>query len=106
MQFIPVTQIPNQAFDVVLDGQYCTISIYWRQDHLYLDLSVNGNSLAVGRICQNGTNILQSNLKEFRGSLHFFDIYGKNIPVWDKLNTRYILIYAFEGEELPDELVY
>lgn len=106
MRGIPLTQIPAQTFDIVLDGQYCTISIYWRQTHLFLDLSVGGTVLAAGRICQNGTNILQAGLKGFSGTLHFFDTDGTSIPIWDRLNSRYVLLYCSEGEALPDELIY
>lgn len=106
MLFIQLTQIPNQEIETVLDGQYCTISVYWRQDHLYLDLAVNGEMLVEGKICQNGANVLQTKLRGFKGSLHFFDMDGENIPVWDKLNSRYVFVYLAEGEEMPELLKY
>lgn len=106
MQVIPLSSIPNQIFNVVLDAQNCTISVYWKQKRLYIDLTVGADIICVGRICQNRANILQVPVRGFNGTLHFWDTEGDRYPMWDKLNTRYFLVYVSEGEILPDELEF
>ena len=106
MQIIPLSQFPAQTLNVVLDEQYCTISLYWRQIRLYLDLFVNSIPICRGAICQNRANILQSRSPNFNGTLHFFDLDDDRAPEWQNLNSRYILIYVDENEILPAALRY
>lgn len=108
MQQIPLSQIPGQTFNVVLAGQYCTISVYWRQERLYLDLSVGATVVCQGAVCQNRADVLQSKSQYFSGTLHFFDLDGDSPPRFEKLNTgsagRFVLLYLEDGEELPELL--
>lgn len=104
MQVIPLTNIPAQTFNVVLDGQYCTIAVYWKQTRLYLDLTVGATVICAGRVCENRANILQVPLRGFKGSLHFWDMEGDCAPLWSRVNERYFLVYVSEGEALPDNL--
>ena len=104
MREIPLSPIPSQELNVILDGQHCTISLYWRQDHLYLDLNVNGGAVCRGAICQNRAEIVQSRTQGFKGSLYFLDLEGDRPPHWEGLNTRWALVYVSEGEERPGGL--
>ena len=106
MQQIPLRQLPSQSFQIILDGQYCTITLYWKQKQLYLDLLVGNEPVIVGHICQNRANILQSPNYKFRGTLHFWDTRGDRPPAWGELDTRYILLFLSEGEEIPEALRY
>ena len=105
MQIIPLSQIPAQTFNVVLDGQYCTISLYWRQERLYLDLTVGTTGICQAAVCQNRAEVLQSKSPNFHGALHFVDVEGDRPPHWEGLYTgsfgRWILVYAEAGEVLP-----
>lgn len=106
MQLIPLSAIPSQTLNVVLDGQYCTISVYWRQTRLYLDLTVAGNIICVGRICQNRVNVLQIPVRGFYGTLHFFDVEGDSHPSWEQLGSRFLFLFASEGETLPEKMEF
>ncbi len=110
MQQIPLSQIPAQTFNVVLSGQYCTISIYWRQERLYLDLNVGAVAVCRGAVCQNRADVLQSRSQDFAGTLHFFDLEGDRPPQWERLHNgasgRWVLVYIEDGEELPLKLRY
>jgi len=110
MQQIPLSQIPAQTLSVTLAGQSCTLSIYWRQARLYLDLSVGPTVICVGAVCQNRADVLQSKSPDFTGTLHFFDLQGERPPQWEQLYTgtdgRFVLYYVAEGEELPQSLMY
>lgn len=101
MERIPLQNIPSQTFSVVLDDQYCTISIYWKQEYLYLDLWVNDILIRQGAICQNLADVLQGSATGFSGSLHFYDLEGDRRPSYDALDSRYIFIYVPESEEIP-----
>ena len=107
---IPLSQIPAQTLNVVLAGQYCTISLYWRQERLYLDLSADSTPICQGAICQNKAGLVQSKSQNFAGSLHFLDLEGDRPPCWDALHNgnsgRWLLLYAEAGEELPEKLRY
>ena len=104
MQIIPTSRLPGQTFNVVLAGQNCTISLYWRQSRLYMDLSVGPNQVCQGAVCQNCVSILQSKSRFFSGSLHFFDLEGDRHPHWEGLNQRYFLVYVEPDESVPDKL--
>lgn len=106
MQLIPVSQLPAQTLNVVLAGQYCTLALYWRQERLYLDLSVGSALICRGAVCQNRADVLQSPSPDFAGTLHFFDLDGDRAPEWRGLGSRWHLLYAESGEELPESLRY
>ena len=104
MRVIPLAPIPAQSLNVVLDGQDCALSVYWRQVRLYLDLDVDGQAVIRGGICQNGANVLQSHSRFFRGSLHFFDAEGQRPPHFKGFGERFFLVFVADGEELPAAL--
>lgn len=106
MEVIPLLPIAAQTLNIVLDGQYCTLSVYWKQTRLYLDLTVGGEVICAGRICQNRVDVLQIPVRGFTGSLHFWDIEGDRPPCWEQLNTRFFLVYVPEGETLPASLEF
>ena len=110
MQQIPLSQIPAQTLNVVLAGQYCTLSLYWRQTRLYLDLSVGPVEICRGAVCQNRAEVVQPYVPNFSGRLHFFDTEGDRPPQWNGVHTgasgRWLLVYVEEGEALPEELRY
>lgn len=106
MQQINISPIPAQTFNVVLAGQHCTITLRWRQERLYLNLSVGAALVCQGAICENRADIIQSPAPDFAGTLHFFDLEGERPPHFEGLNTRWILLYIEEGEEIPEGLRY
>jgi hypothetical protein len=110
MQQIPLSPTPAQTFNVVLADQYCTISVYWRQARLYLDLDAGGAAVCRGAVCQNRADVLQSKSQVFAGTLHFFDREGDRPPRWERLHTgasgRWMLVYLEDGEEIPEVLRY
>jgi len=104
MKTIPISAIPAQRFQVVLDGQYCTITIRQKGQRLYLDLSVADARVCVGAICIHGADVIQSPSPHFSGSLHFLDLTGQAPPQWAELGSRFVLIYLSAGEEVPEAL--
>lgn len=107
MQTIPLRAIPSQELQVVLSGQDCTIFLYWRWGRLYLDLTVGEVPICRGAVCQCGASVVQFPSVYFAGSLHFWDVLGKqSAPKYDELGSRFILVYIPEGEGLPEALAF
>lgn len=110
MQLIPLAQTPAQTFNVVLADQSCTISVYWRQERLYLDLSVGAVAVCKGAVCQNRADVIQSKSPDFAGTLHFYDLEGDSPPQYERLHNgssgRWALVYVEDGEETPQKLRY
>lgn len=100
---ITLAPIPSQSFQVVLDGQYCAISLYQRGKRMYLDLLADDQTICQGAICVNRTEIVQSPSQYFTGGLYFYDAKGDDAPQWDRLEERFFLIFVPQGEALPLE---
>ena len=105
-QIIPLAQIPAQTVNMVLNGQSCTIRLYWRQTRLYLDLRVGPAVVCKGAICQNRASIVQSVTPLFEGSLHFYDTRGDCPPRHEGLGERWFLVYVSEDSPMPEPLRY
>ncbi len=107
MQVIPLQKIPAQRINIVLDDQPCTISLYWRQRAVYLDLVVSQSPVCIGAICMNRTPIVQSPTELFRGELAFIDLDGDSPPRPEEFYSgvsspgRWVFLYLSEGENVP-----
>ena len=98
---IPLQPIPAQELLIILDGQNCTIRLYWRWWKLYCDLLMDSEPVFTGAMCQNLQWINQSPSILFAGGLVFVDTLGNETPRWDGLGDRWNLLY-FNGEEMDD----
>ena len=95
---IPLSSIPSQSFNVVLNNQDCTIALYARGEKYYFDLTVDGKNLFQGMIVQVGQNLTPYEYVGFVGSLSLIDVDGKNdYPDYTEFGKRYILVYD-DGE--------
>ena len=106
MKKIPLKAVPSQRFNVVLDGQNCTINIYYRFGYMYLDLVCNQTVIQTGAICRNRASVIQVSNNAFSGSLHFLDLIGDTDPYYKMFNDRYILLFVGKNETLPEGLKY
>lgn len=106
MTEIALSAIPAQRFQIVLADQYCTITLREKGNRIYLDLDTTDYSICRGAICVNGADVLQSLHPQFYGTLHFFDTIGDSAPRYELLDTRYVLLYVEDGEQLPEALRY
>lgn len=101
MTEIPLIAYPSRKFQIILDGQDCTIKIYQKWNNVYLDLTVNTTPVAIGAICLLATSIVLHAQSVFRGYLFFIDMDGKEAPQWSDLGTRWRLLYYSQSEEIP-----
>lgn len=104
MEFIAVSQIPSQRFEVTLNRQRCVIALRQKGKRIYLDLDVGDNPICRGAICLHCAEIVQSPSQYFNGRLFFFDTLGQTAPQWQELDTRYLFIYATDDEPIPSFL--
>ncbi len=94
---VPLEQIPNQIFEIILNNQDCTIHMFLRGDYLYLDLMLDNEPVFYGAICYDRTKILPVN-SIFKGNFIFIDNLGRHKPEYEKLNDRYKLYYLTSDE--------
>lgn len=104
-QVIPVRAVPNQTFNVQLNGQPVRLAIYQKSTGLFMDVYVNDALIIAGVICLNGTAIVRTAYLGFIGDLAFFDnqpspLNGPSDPDYTGLGARFPLYYF-----LPDELL-
>ena len=100
MKIVPLQAMPAQRLQIVLDGQYCTLSVYWRWGRCYADLSVGATPVFAGMLCLHGVKVNISPSVTFSGSLIFVDTQAQDAPQWQGLGTRWQLLYLSEGETL------
>lgn len=106
MQKIPLKQVPSQKIRVVLGGQNCTISAYYRFGAVYMDLYVGNVLVEQGAVCRNRASIIKVANSTFTGSLHFLDLRGDDEPDYHLFNDRFILLFVAANEDLPAGLRY
>ena len=104
MRIIPLQPIPAQTLQVVLDGQDCTLSFYWRWGRMYADVSVGATPVCKGMLCLHCVKVNINPSISFSGSLYFVDTQAQDAPQWEGLNDRWLLIYLSDGESLDEAL--
>ena len=93
IQFIPITAVAAQTFTIQLNGQSCSISLSQKNNGLYFDMTVNGNSCVNSVLCLNLVGLIRETYYGFSGQLAFFDTQGTNDPYYTGLGSRYQLVY-------------
>ena len=101
---VPISAIPAQRFQVVLNNQNCVITIKKRGEYCYFSLMSNGNRVADNVICLAGNNLVPYNNQYFSGSLIFIDKNGYySTPKYEQFGTRYKLVYVpFRFESMKE----
>ena len=100
MLVIPIQPVPSQQVLCVLDGQNCQISIYLRNENIYVDLNSDGVNRCLACLAHNAVALDSCNSWDgFIGNLYFIDTQGTDDPQYTGFNTRWFLVYLF-----PDEL--
>lgn len=91
---IPLSAVPSQTLTVSLDSQSCAISVYQRRTGLYLDISINGTSIASGLLCRDRVGIVRAAYQGFIGELAFIDTQGDDDPDYTGLGSRFALVWG------------
>lgn len=99
MRKIPLRPEPSQSCSVVLGGQNCQISVYQKEQGLFLDLMVNHAPIAMAVVCRDRVRLVREEYSTFVGDLVFVDSFGLSDPNYKGLGSRFILAYL-EATEL------
>lgn len=105
---IPLTAVSNQQLNVTLDGQNCTISVYQRDERLFLDLDVGRTPIRRGALCIPYAPVIAGSTT-FKGQLYIADVLSpstaQTTPHYSGLGDRYRLYYLTEAqcEEIDSE---
>lgn len=91
---VPLAAAPNQAVNVLLNGQNCTFNIYQKSTGLFIDVNVAYVRLLSGIICLNRNWIVRSKYIGFLGDIAFVDMQGSSDPYYTGLGSRYLLAYV------------
>lgn len=106
---IPLNNVPNQQFNVVLNEQDCTIHLYQRNTRLYMDLFLDGVALRYGAVCLPHIDIV-AHPYPFTGRLVFMDSLSEPAkqmaPQYAELGTRYKLFYLTDEEAAEIDATY
>ena len=98
MVIVPARATPNQAMQVVIDDQNCSLRIFTRHtvdtgNVLYMDLDVNGVQVCSGEFCQDGVPLPRYDYQGLEGKFLFVDMQGNEDPVYASLGSRWVLVY-------------
>ena len=100
MLTIPIQSVPNQTFNVLLNGQQVTVNIYMitEDTRLYMDVELNNEPVVLGVPCQNLNRVIRNLYFGFIGDFVFNDTQGSSDPFWSGLGTRFVLNYLQAAE--------
>lgn len=106
MQLVPLTAVPSQLVQAVLNGQSVSLSIYQLgmapATDLYCDLTSNGTPIVNCRKCRAFSGspteaapflLLDAGYWGFQGDFLFIDSEGDEDPQYSGLGSRWQLIY-------------
>jgi len=93
---IPISQEPNQTFNIDLNGQRCIFEFITRGMSLFMNFTLNDRKVIDGMICLNNVNLVQYKEFGFNGKLYFTDTQGNLDPIYYELNDRWLLIYEVD----------
>lgn len=93
MLIVPTQPVPNQNFQVVLNGQQMTFNLSQTAFGLFMDVLLSGVAIITGQICLNQEPLVQQVYTGFSGELIFVDVQGTSDPVYTGLGSRFVLVY-------------
>ena len=93
MQVIPLQAVPSQAFTVQLARQTCVMWLRQIETGIYLDLTVNGTPIVMGKRVHDRCRIVRRPYLPFVGDLAMVDTQGTDEPDHTGLGDRWALMY-------------
>lgn len=99
MQAVPLSPVPSQTLGVILNGQNCDITVYSENTGIFMDLSLNGTSIASTRVLLDAARVLQDcQYTAFVGDFIMVDTQGELDPLYTGLGDRWQLVYLDAAE--------
>ncbi|SDK40756.1 Putative Ig domain-containing protein [Pseudomonas delhiensis] len=100
MQIIPLAAVASQTLKVVLAQQNCVLNVYQKSTGMYLDVSLEGETILTGVLCRDRVRCVRQAYLGFVGDLAFMDTEGTDDPVFSGLGSRWVLMYLS-----PEDLI-
>lgn len=91
---IPLTSDPDQEFQIVLNGQNCTIGIFQKDDGVFANLWIDNEPIFLGIRALDRVGLKLSDYMDFEGQLWFEDKNGTQNPDYEGFGTRYLFYYG------------
>ncbi len=102
MMIVPTLAVPSQQIKTVLDDQIVNLAIYQLRYGMFMDVTINDVLEVGGVICQDRNRIIRSSYLNakvgFSGDFAFFDLTGREDPVYTGLGDRFQLGYLSQDE--------
>ena len=98
-QKITLENTPNQTFDIILNEQECTISIYLKKELYYFDLISNGINIVSGVKINFGSVLLSYPYFEtiFNGNFIIANENNNEVIDYNNFGTITNLYYVYEA---------
>lgn len=98
MQTIPLQAVPSQIVKAVLGGQNCQISVYQKNQGMFVDVGANGAPVVSSILAHNAVPLVCIQYAGFQGNLVFIDTQGTEDPLYTGLGARWNLVYLTAAE--------
>lgn len=98
MQQIPLQPIPSQIVRCVLGQQNVTLFIYQKPQGVFVDVTVENESIVTAALALDITPIVCRDYAGFVGNLMFTDTQGNSDPDYTGFAERFALVYLTEAE--------
>lgn len=91
---IPLTNEPNQEFQIVLNGQNCVIGVFQKDNSVFVNLWLDNEPIFLGVSALDRVGLKLSDYMAFKGQLWFEDKNGTQKPDYTEFGTRYFFYYG------------
>ena len=98
MRQSPVSRRPDRKCSIVLESQNCVIGLRQLGDAMFCSLMCDQIQVFSGLICNDRRPMPTFQTINFRGHLMIVDTLGKEHPRYDKVGSRFQLVYLQSDE--------
>lgn len=96
MMQIPLTAIPNQSFDIILDGKRFDLTFKEANGIMAVDIAIDDVVVVTGARCVAGFPLINYQYLE-QGNL-FFTTMNDELPYYTEFESTQTLVYATAAE--------
>lgn len=98
MQQIPLQQLPNQSFSLILDSNQWAFLIKTVEGVTVISLTLNGNDIIDSALAVSGSFIIPAQYLENGAGNFFFVTQNNELPYYTAFNITQSLIYISAAE--------
>ena len=91
---IPLSQVPSQQFEIVLNNQNCRFFVYQKDESVYVDLYVDDVLIFGGMRALDRQGLKIAEYLAFSGQVWFEDLNGTENPNYKGFGERWLFYYG------------